>query len=162
MLERARVTGNSVPHVAVRPATTADLDRIAAIEQASFSDPWSRHAFQGLLGDRRVLFAVACPPSGVVTGYVIAWFVADEAEIANLAVAPEVRGQHLGSFLLDTAIRAARTRGVSSIYLEVRDSNERARALYTSRGFIQIGRRRNYYRRPAEDALVLRLVLPAT
>ena len=162
MLERARIPESALPHITMRPATAADLNRVIQIEQGSFSDPWSRHAFQGLLGDRRVLFAVACPPSGVVTGYVIAWFVADEAEIANLAVAPEVRGQHLGSFLLDTAIRAARTRGVSSIYLEVRDSNERARALYTSRGFIQIGRRHNYYRRPTEDALVLRLVLPAS
>ena len=161
MLERARVTGNSVPHVAVRPATTADLDRIAAIEQASFSDPWSRRAFQGLLGDRRVFFAVACLPTGAVAGYVAAWFIADEGEIANLAVGPQFRGKHLGSFLLDAAVSAARTRGVSSIYLEVRDSNERARALYTSRGFVVVGRRRHYYRRPTEDALVLRLALPA-
>ena len=162
MLERARVTGNSVPHVAVRPATAADLDRITAIEQASFSDPWSRRAFQGLLGDRRVFFAVACLPKDIVSGYVAAWFIADQGEIANLAVSPEARGQHLGSLLLDTAIGAARGRGVSSIYLEVRDSNQRARALYASRGFIEVGRRRHYYRRPTEDALVLRLVLPAT
>ena len=162
MLERARIPVSVSPHITVRPATAADLDRVTEIEQASFSDPWHRRAFQGLLGDRRVLFAVACLPSGVVAGYVVAWFIADEGEIANLAVAPEVRGRHLGAFLLDSAIHAARTRGVSSMYLEVRDSNERARALYTSRGFIQIGRRRNYYRRPTEDALVLRLVLPAT
>src|SRR5919202_6275206 len=115
MVERGRVPGSAVPHVTIRPATAADLDRITEIEQASFSDPWSRRAFQGLLGDRRVFFAVACLPTGAVAGYVAAWFIADEGEIANLAVAPEVRGRHLGSFLLDASISAARGRGVSSI-----------------------------------------------
>ena len=162
MLEPARNPEGALSHVTVRPATVADLDSITEIEQASFSDPWSRRAFQGLLGDRRVLFSVACLPAGTVAGYVAAWFISGEGEIANLAVAPEARGRHIGSMLLDTAIRAARVREVSSIYLEVRDSNERARALYTSRGFVQVGRRRHYYRRPTEDALVLRLVLPAT
>jgi ribosomal-protein-alanine N-acetyltransferase len=162
MLERTRICESAASHMTVRPATAADLDRITEIERASFSDPWTRRAFQGLLGDRRVFFAVACLPRGVVAGYVAAWFVGDEGEIANLAVAPEARGKHLGAFLLDDAIRAARAQGVSSIYLEVRDSNERARALYTSRGFVVVGRRRHYYRRPTEDALVLRLVLPAS
>jgi [ribosomal protein S18]-alanine N-acetyltransferase len=162
MLERARIPEAASSYITVRPATTADVDRIIEIERASFSDPWSRRAFQALVGDRRVLFAVACLPDGVVAGYVVAWFIAEEGEIANLAVAPEARGRHLGSLLLDSVIRTARTRGVSSIYLEVRDSNEQARALYGSRGFVQIGRRSHYYRRPTEDALVLRLVLPAT
>jgi ribosomal-protein-alanine N-acetyltransferase len=145
----------------VRPATATDVDEVVAIERAAFSDPWSRSAFAGLLGDNRVLFAVAELPDGAIAGYVVAWFVADEGEIANLAVTAEARRRRLGAALLDEAIRAARERDVTSIYLEVRDSNAAARALYASRGFVEVGRRRRYYRKPVEDALVLRLVLPA-
>jgi ribosomal-protein-alanine N-acetyltransferase len=93
-------------------------------------------------------------------GYLVAWFIMDEGEIANLAVAPEARSHGVGTLLLGTAIAMARRREVGTIYLEVRDSNAAARALYASHGFQEIGRRRRYYRRPVEDALVLRLVLP--
>lgn len=93
---------------------------------------------------------------GDVVGYVVAWLVVDEAEVANVAVAPEVRGRGVGARLLDDALAAARDRGAAVAYLEVRDSNAAARALYASRGFEQVGRRRNYYRKPVEDALVMR------
>ena len=148
--------------VTVRLASAADIDRVSAIEQASFSDPWSWTAFERLVVERdeRVHFAVACTADGTVIGYMVAWFVMDEGEIANLAVAPEARGAGIGATLLRTAIAAARTRGVTTLYLEVRSSNSAARALYASHGFTEVGRRRRYYRRPVEDALVLRLVLP--
>ncbi|HEX6535090.1 MAG TPA: ribosomal protein S18-alanine N-acetyltransferase [Gemmatimonadaceae bacterium] len=148
------------PPPVIREATPADMDRVRAIEVASFTDPWSRSAFERLLGDYRVHFMVACDAERVVMGYVVAWFVVDEGEIANLAVAPEARGRHVGAALLDHTVRRARARGVGALYLEVRDSNAPARALYASRGFVEVGRRRRYYRRPVEDALVLRLVLP--
>ena len=96
---------------------------------------------------------------GLVCGYVVAWFVLDEGEIGNLAVHAEVRRQGVGAQLLDGAIAAVRTARVEALYLEVRDSNAAARALYASRGFVEVGRRREYYRRPKEDALVLRLEL---
>lgn len=150
------------PRPVIRPAVAEDLDRIRDIEVVSFSDPWTRQAFARLIGDRRVHFAVACLPDGSVAGYVVAWFVMDEGEIANLAVAPEARGRHFGAALLDDTVRRARARGTTAVYLEVRDSNEQARALYASRGFSEVGRRRRYYRKPVEDALVLRLVLPET
>jgi len=150
-----------VPAV-VRPAALADLDRISAIEQETFSDPWSRSAFERLISEKdpRVLFEVACLADGTVAGYVVAWFIIDEGEIANLAVAPEARSRGIGTRLLTDVITAARRREVGTLYLEVRDSNAAARALYASHGFQEIGRRRRYYRRPVEDALVLRLVLP--
>jgi ribosomal-protein-alanine N-acetyltransferase len=148
------------PGVALRAATPNDVARIAEIERASFTDPWSLRSFQALLRDQRVWFTVATVEDGTVGGYVVAWFVADEGEIANLAVAPTARRRHLGAALLDATIRTARAQGVSSLYLEVRDSNTAARALYASRGFSEVGRRRGYYRKPVEDALVLRLVLP--
>jgi [ribosomal protein S18]-alanine N-acetyltransferase len=139
----------------LRLAQVGDLPRIAEIEALCFSDPWSLRSFRAVLGDRRVYFALA-EVAGRVAGYVVAWFVHAEGEIANLAVAPEARGGRIGSALLDSAINAARGRGVATIYLEVRDSNSTARRLYASRGFVEVGRRRDYYRNPMEDALVLR------
>jgi len=85
--------------------------------------------------------------------------VLDEGEIANLAVSSDARRCGIGGTLLDAALATARTRGAATVYLEVRDSNERARSLYASRGFVQVTRRRRYYRDPTEDALVLKLDL---
>ena len=149
----------------LRHADRHDVDAVAAIEAISFSDPWSRASFASLVGNPQVLFAVAdaAPPSDApaVVGYVVAWFAADEAEIANLAAAPSVRGRGVGAALLDAALAEATHRGATAVYLEVRESNAAARALYASRDFAEVGRRRNYYRRPLEDALVLRRDLPA-
>jgi ribosomal-protein-alanine N-acetyltransferase len=144
----------------LRAARASDIDAIVRIEQASFGDPWSRSAFAELLDDPRVCFLLA-ERSGSVRGYVVAWFVLDEGEIGNLAVSDSARRQGVGALLLDGAIRAAGAANVASLYLEVRNSNVAARALYASRGFAEIGRRRDYYRRPREDALVLRLSIPA-
>jgi ribosomal-protein-alanine N-acetyltransferase len=159
---RSRAGKGSAEPTTVRAATMADVGRVSEIEQEAFTDPWSRSAFERLVMDRdpRVLFDVACLPDGKVAGYVVAWFIMDEGEIANLAVAPASRSRGIGTLLLVTAITTARSREVGTIYLEVRDSNVAARALYASHGFQEIGRRRRYYRRPVEDALVLRLVLP--
>ena len=97
----------------------------------------------------------------MVTGYVVAWFVADEGEIANLAVDPSGWGSGIGKALLDAALDEGERRGAAAVYLEVRDSNARARRLYQSRQFEEVGRRRGYYQRPVEDAIVLRRILKA-
>jgi len=151
----------------LRPATESDVAAVHRIETISFSDPWTRSSFASLLGNLSVLFLVADvttePPHsegrgarGEVAGYVVAWVAADEAEIANVAVAPTLRGHGIGARLLDATLLEVRGRGAAAVYLEVRESNAAARALYASRGFVEVGRRRNYYRRPQEDALVLR------
>lgn len=144
--------------VRIRPASPSDIDAIVHIERASFGDPWSPASFRSLLDNPHVYFGVATDDE-IVAGYVVAWFVVDEAEVANLAVAPPSRGRRIGATLLDAALDAARARGAVSVFLEVRDSNAGARALYASRGFAQIGRRRGYYRKPVEDAVVMRRVL---
>ena len=145
--------------VVLRAAQPRDVDDVTVLEQVAFSDPWSRQAFAGLVGNPAVLFVVARRvdverPSRLL-GYVVAWFAADESEIANIAVAPSARGCGVGARLLDAALTEAVHRGAAMTYLEVRESNTVARRLYASRGFAELGRRRKYYRHPVEDALVL-------
>jgi ribosomal-protein-alanine N-acetyltransferase len=138
----------------VRPAVAADLPAVAAIEQAAFSDPWTPASFRSLLGNPAVAFSVAERDSAVA-GYSVAWFAADEAELGNIAVAATSRGLGVGACLLDAVLVEAAHRGAATVYLEVRESNTRARGLYASRHFAEVGRRRRYYRNPVEDALVL-------
>jgi ribosomal-protein-alanine N-acetyltransferase len=142
----------------LRAATARDVDAVAAIEVLSFSDPWSRASFASLVGNPQVWFAVAesTGTEPAVLGYAVAWFAADEGEIANVAVAPAARGRGIGAMLVEAASAEAARRGARAVYLEVRESNAVARALYASRGFAPVGRRRDYYRQPREDALVLR------
>ena len=144
-------------HLAIRLARRDDVDAVAAIEKRAFSDPWSANSFRALFGNPLVTFAIAEDAiTGRVLGYVVAWFVVDEAEIANLAVSDEVRRAGIGARLLDFAVAAADQRQCRVVFLEVRESNAAARALYASRGFQVAGRRSKYYRKPVEDALVLR------
>jgi len=143
--------------VTIDRVRATDLTRIAAMERQCFSDPWSASAFRDLEQNPRVQFLCArAGENEPALGYVVAWFAADEGEIANLAVAPEARGKGIGAALLDAALTHAERMHVSAVYLEVRDSNQTARRLYASRGFAEVGRRRDYYRRPVEDAVILR------
>lgn len=143
------------PAVTIRPATADDVPDIHRIEKASFSDPWTPGAFRAMLAQPAVL-GLAAERDGALVGYALAVVVGDEAELANIAVAPGARGQGVGRTLLDALLDALRARGGATVFLEVRDSNEAAQALYRSRGFVSAGRRKGYYRRPTEDALVMR------
>jgi len=145
--------------VSIDVARRDDIVAITEIEREAFSDPWSARSFRDALEHPSVYFGCARSDGGVVLGYVVAWFVADEGEIANLAVSPAGWGGGIGRALLDAALAEAVLRRIDSVYLEVRDSNERARRLYQSRGFEEVGRRKAYYRRPVEDAIVLRRTL---
>ncbi len=158
MIRAAAVDGvKNSAQLRLRPATRDDLFAVAAIERASFADPWSAREFGSvlLLGHTIFLVAVSGPHEEIV-GYVVAVAVVDEGEIVNIAVTPSHRGQGLGGVLLDAAVNEAEHRGAVTLFLEVRVSNEAARALYGSRGFVEISRRKGYYRSPPEDALVLR------
>ena len=157
---RARVSGQAAgaPELALRDATAADLDAIEAIERRAFSDPWSHASFASLIGQPPMHFMVATI-AGRVVGYVVAWFIGGEGEIGNIAVDELRRGQGIGGRLLESTLSAARARGVDVVYLEVRESNLAAQRMYDRWGFVRVGRRRRYYRRPEEDALILRLDL---
>jgi ribosomal-protein-alanine N-acetyltransferase len=144
----------------LRPATEADLAEVTRIEKSSFADPWTEESFRRLLGVAPAIFLVALfPPDEAVAGYVVAFSLAEDGELLNVAVDPKFRGKGLAGQMVDAVLIELGARGVRAAFLEVRESNSAARALYESRGFIEIGRRSNYYRRPVEDALVLRRTL---
>jgi ribosomal-protein-alanine N-acetyltransferase len=153
-------SGSGAPalsEVLLRRATPSDLPEVVALERACYGDPWPASAFASLPDNGRVFFAIARHDvGGRVAGYVVGWYVMDEGELANLAVAQSDRGKGIGRALLDAMLVDAASRGVSQIYLEVRESNTAARQLYTTRGFEEVGRRKQYYRTPTEDALILR------
>lgn len=143
----------------IRGATPGDVLSIGLIERDSFSDPWGPREFTTAIEAQQAIFLVAEDSAGVVTGYVIAINVLDEAEVLNLAIHRRNRRSGLGGKLLDAALSEAASRGAEQVYLEVRESNVAARRLYESRGFAEVSRRRGYYRNPVEDALVLRLAV---
>ena len=113
----------------------------------------SEGSYLSIPNENQTKLTAACQAFNCVPHFAI---VVDEAEIANLAVEPAARRSGAGRLLLDSALGEAAARGVRTVYLEVRESNEAARSLYASRGFDEIGRRRAYYAHPREDALVLR------
>ena len=154
---RAAPEGMTEQTVTIEPALQVDLAEIAELEKTAFSDPWSLASFESVLAEPAAYFAVAREnETEAILGYVVAWFAADEGEIANLAVREPTRRRGIGAALLDGALTEGVKRGAMNIYLEVRESNEAARRLYASRGFEEIGRRKRYYRHPVEDAVVLR------
>lgn len=119
-----------------------------------FADPWTTQDFRDCVSSDAV-FLVAETAEGIV-GYVVALEVVDEGEILNLAVAPAGRRHGLGRALVEHVLEALGQRGARQVYLEVRESNAPARVLYAAHGFKEVGRRKQYYRRPVEDAIVLR------
>ena len=136
----------------IRPVTTADLGAIAEIERAVFSDPWPASAFRSLLGP----FAwVAADARDAPAGYVFAHHTLDEGEILNLAVHPAHRRAGVGRALMEHVFDELGRNGVARVFLEVRESNQAGRVFYERLGFTPVGRRRGYYARPREDALVL-------
>ena len=158
-MSRASADANekNAPSVKLRPSSADDIGAVAEIEKACFGDPWSAREFESVLQAGHTIFLVAeIEGTCEIAGYVVAMSVLDEGEILNVAVAPELTGKGLGGTLLDAALTELRRREAVSVFLEVRTSNEAARSLYASRGFIEVSRRKSYYRSPVEDALVLR------
>jgi ribosomal-protein-alanine N-acetyltransferase len=141
--------------ITLRDMTASDLAAVVAIERASYSVPWSDTTFRGLLRRRDAEMVIA-EADGRVVGYAVFWCVLDQGELGNVAVAGESRGLHIGARLVEDVIRRAARRRVRDVFLEVRPSNTVARRLYERHGFEPVGRRRNYYQQPVEDALVLR------
>jgi ribosomal-protein-alanine N-acetyltransferase len=142
--------------VTIRRMEAHDLGRVLDIERRSYTMPWTEATFRGLLRRTDADLFVAETAELDVTAYAVFWAVLDQGELGNVAVAPEWRGRSIARRLLDAVARRARERGVRELFLEVRVSNNTARQLYQSYVFREVGRRRNYYMEPVEDALVMR------
>jgi ribosomal-protein-alanine N-acetyltransferase len=140
----------------IRSAAAADVPALAGIERRAFSDPWSEGSFREALTSPWT-FGLVAETSRGTAGYLIGREVAGTGEVLNLAVAPEFRRRGIGGALLDAGLAAFRRRRVDEVFLEVRESNLSAQALYLGHGFRPVGQRAAYYRNPREDALVLRL-----
>ena len=156
-IQEGEATASAIPpyRILIREMMAPDVATVALLEARSFSTPWKEGTFRTLLVRPGAELWVAELEEQGVIGYYVLWCIEDQGELANIAVREDLRGLGVGSRLLAHVIEIARDRGVQSLYLEVRESNDQAAAMYKSHGFIQIGVRRNYYDRPREDARVL-------
>lgn len=143
----------------IKEADASMLPELLSIETASFTCPWSEESFRAALDSDAVSVPVCLSEDGTIVGFACLLTVADEGELLNIAAAPSARRAGVGQRLLAHCLALCRERGVSVLYLEVRESNAPARSLYRKNGFGEIGVRRNYYEKPRENAILMRRVL---
>jgi len=163
--------------VTIRLATVVDIPSVMNLERASTAAHWSEQQYQQLFQpgahrpERIVLIAEASlsDPSvpgesnaadARILGFLVAHHIAPEWELENIVVAQSARRKGLGKRLLGALLTRAKETNSDSIFLEVREANAAARALYESTGFEQSGRRKVYYNAPQEDAILYRRPLP--
>lgn len=142
-------------HVRIVPMNADHLDEIAELEQICFSTPWSRNMLAEELDNACSAFLVALDDAGHVAGYAGLQVILDEGYITNVAVRPECRRQGVAGQLLAVFLNFARGNRLAFLTLEVRASNYGAIALYGGLGFRSVGRRKNYYEHPKEDAIIM-------
>lgn len=131
-----------------------DADAVAAVEAACFPVPWSRESFWREASNEHTCYRLAVADEQVV-GFAGCWVTCDEAQITNIALLPDWRGQGLGTRLMADLMAAAKARGCTAMTLEVRPSNTAALALYHHYGFQEAGRRKGYYTDNGEDAIIM-------
>ena len=131
------------------------IAQIADIERACFSVPWTQEMLLEELESLNSTCIVAVTQENEVLGYASLTVVLDEGYINNIAVKRQYRRMGLGGELLKVFIRFAQANGLAFLTLEVRDTNLAARSLYSGFGFQEVGRRKNYYDKPTEDAILM-------
>ena len=140
--------------VIIRRMVEKDLDAVSAIERQAFADPWSYNAFKTDLNNE-----MACPivavVNDIVAGYSCLYIVAGEVQLGNFAVHSAFRKRGIGKTMMREILKIAESRNCETIFLEVRESNKEAQALYESFGFRVMGLRNGYYRNPAENAVIM-------
>ena len=146
----------------IEPMRERDLMAVVEIEESSGLNRWGYDAYRReLFTNQNSIMIVArnlfMGPS--VIGFFAGWIVEDELHVNNVAAHRDYRRMGIGRSLMEAAIDEARCRGVAHVLLEVRASNEAAQRMYKNLGFSFVGRRRDYYRLPSEDALVMKLKL---
>jgi len=157
----AAATGTQL-NLSIERMTEHDLVEVCAIETLSDLSAWGWDAYYNEMQSHldTIMLVARLDSSGAeyaIAGFIVARMIADELHVNNVAVRPEFQGQGLGSALLQTTLAQARLRDAKVAQLEVRAGNEAAQSLYRRCGFEVVGRRRNYYRNPTEDALLMSL-----
>lgn len=149
------MTAGEAETVRIRNALSEDLDGVLRVEEQCFSVPWSRESLKGALEASYGVFCVAQTAMGDIAGYAGMYCICGEGQITGVAVLPAYRRRGIAGALLRELERQCRERGGTRMTLEVRASNEGAQALYRKLGYAADGRRRGYYTRPAEDAILM-------
>lgn len=143
-------------YVVIEPLAHDDIDDVLALEEAAFTNPWTRAMYLAELENSGVSYCfLARDTERRAMGFCSFWRVLDELHINNLAVRPELRRTGIGSRLLAFVLKKGGELGARRATLEVRRSNDPARLLYERFGFSVAGVRAGYYSKPVEDALVL-------
>lgn len=158
--------------VTIRQATAADVEAIYEIETLCFADPWSLESIRFEMEENPAAFYVVAQAdggvadgdaggdavdgdAGLVIGYAGLWWIHDEGHITNVAVRPGYRNRRIGSHIIEALLDYTEGEGIDSYTLEVRESNDAARALYEKYGFTVEGVRKEYYRDNKEDAYIM-------
>ncbi len=144
------------------PMTPLQLDAVMAIETEAYAFPWSRGNFVDSIASGYAA-SVLYDGEGRILGYFVAMAGVDEMHLLNITVAPQAQHRGHALYMLDALLDLCQARGAVQLWLEVRETNARARAIYLRRGFVHVGVRRGYYPAPQgqrEDAAVMSLAIP--
>lgn len=138
--------------------TENDSKQLAELDKECFSVPWTEKAFFNETKNEMAYYVIAKDNDDVI-GYAGFWKVLDEGQITNIAVKEHFRGQGIAKKMLDLLIKKALENEITRLSLEVRESNVSAIGLYLSKGFKKVGQRKNYYKSPQENAVLMDLEL---
>ncbi len=144
--------------IILKPMAPEHLDALAELEKICFSQPWSYKSLEEELHNDTAHFFTALDGEEVV-GYIGLFIVCESCFVSNIAVFPKYRRQGAATMLINRACECAKQHKTDFVSLEVRKSNASALALYTKLGFTEMGLRKNYYRNPTEDALIMTKLL---
>lgn len=136
-------------------ASADHIDDLVAVENTSFKIPWSRQSLIDEIVNNSTAVYFCALSDNMAIGYGGMWQVLDEGHITNIAVHPQFRQNGVGSMLMEELLKEAQTRGITSLTLEVRKSNESAKSLYRKYGFEEGGARKAYYADNQEDAIIM-------
>lgn len=140
--------------IEIRPMELSDLAAVCEIEKENFSIPWSEKSFSESMAREDTVFLTAVC-EGRIAGYVGCYCIDGTGEITNVAVGASFRRRGIGSLLLKRLYEEGKKLDTAEFFLEVRQSNEAAIALYEHQGFVKEGIRKNFYERPMENAVIM-------
>lgn len=138
----------------VREITLQDVDRVCELENAIFSDAWSKKALKESLEQENALILGAWKDEHLC-GYLIVYFAVDEGEIVRIAVDASCRRCGVAGHMLLNLENVCEEKQVNKLFLEVRESNQTAIDFYKNNGFCEDGLRKNFYTKPVEDAVLM-------